>query len=215
MQPVDPVLKTRDKLIEVARQLFARNGIENTTMNDIAVACDKGRRTIYTYFKTKRDIYDAVIERESELIVKRLTHAVNSTDNPEERLHNYLTIRIEGVDKIVPTHPDNIVWSFFNGELKKVERIRKLVAAKEQELMQQILNDGIAAGVFDPSQAERLHSILFITIQALAATKLRNAPDEPLNASASAEIVDFIVDGIKSKNQQSSNNSSNKTPIQL
>lgn len=42
-------IKTREKLIEVARQLFARKGIENTTMNDIANASEKGRRTIYTY----------------------------------------------------------------------------------------------------------------------------------------------------------------------
>lgn len=45
------VSKTREKFIEVARQLFARKGIENTTMNDIASASDKGRRTIYTYLK--------------------------------------------------------------------------------------------------------------------------------------------------------------------
>ena len=45
------VSKTRERLIEVARQLFARKGVENTTMLDIANASDKGRRTIYTYFK--------------------------------------------------------------------------------------------------------------------------------------------------------------------
>ena len=28
--------KTRDMLIDVARQLFAKDGVENTTMNDIA-----------------------------------------------------------------------------------------------------------------------------------------------------------------------------------
>ena len=66
------VLKTREKLIEGARQLFAHKGIENTTMNDIATASDKGRRTIYTYFKNKREIYNAVIEQESERIVSNL-----------------------------------------------------------------------------------------------------------------------------------------------
>ena len=50
------VLKTREKLIEVARQLFVNKGIENTTMNDIANASDKGRRTIYTYFKNKKEV---------------------------------------------------------------------------------------------------------------------------------------------------------------
>ena len=51
------VLKTRAKLVDVARQLFAKKGVEATTMNDIAVASKKGRRTLYTYFKSKDQIY--------------------------------------------------------------------------------------------------------------------------------------------------------------
>ena len=58
------ILKTKDLMIEVARQLFARFGFTNTTMNDIADASKKGRRTLYTYFKNKDEIYHAVIERE-------------------------------------------------------------------------------------------------------------------------------------------------------
>ncbi|MDE6467203.1 MAG: TetR/AcrR family transcriptional regulator, partial [Duncaniella sp.] len=54
--------KTRERLLDVARQLFVSNGVERTTMNDIATASDKGRRTIYTYFKNKKEIYDAVVE---------------------------------------------------------------------------------------------------------------------------------------------------------
>ena len=52
--------KTREMLIDVARQLFAREGVDNTTMNDIAKASQKGRRTLYTYFKNKHDIYTAI-----------------------------------------------------------------------------------------------------------------------------------------------------------
>ena len=58
------ISKTRQKLVDVARQLFAKKGIENTTMNDIAVASGKGRRTLYTYFKNKEEVYYAVIAAE-------------------------------------------------------------------------------------------------------------------------------------------------------
>ena len=51
------VSKTKAKLVDVARQLFAKMGVENTTMNDIALASKKGRRTLYTYFKSKDEIY--------------------------------------------------------------------------------------------------------------------------------------------------------------
>ena len=70
--------KTRERLLDVARQLFASNGVEKTTMNDIATASDKGRRTIYTYFKNKKEIYEAVIERESEAIVQKLRARKNN-----------------------------------------------------------------------------------------------------------------------------------------
>ena len=56
------ISKTRQKLVDVARQLFAKNGLENTTMNDIALQSGKGRRTLYTYFKSKEEIYYAVID---------------------------------------------------------------------------------------------------------------------------------------------------------
>ena len=60
------MVRTRELLIDVARQLFARQGVAATTMNDIAEASGKGRRTIYTYFKNKNEIYWAVVEAESK-----------------------------------------------------------------------------------------------------------------------------------------------------
>ena len=95
------VMKTRDKFIEVARQLFARKGVENTTMNDIAAASDKGRRTIYTYFKSKRDIFNAVIESETDQILSRLRHIVSMPSSPEEKILDYIDCRFEAMKEIV------------------------------------------------------------------------------------------------------------------
>ncbi|HBK94018.1 MAG TPA: TetR family transcriptional regulator, partial [Porphyromonadaceae bacterium] len=50
--------------MEVARQLFAKKGVDSTTMNEIAEASGYGRRTLYTYFKNKKDVYKAVIGSE-------------------------------------------------------------------------------------------------------------------------------------------------------
>ena len=70
------VSKTRQKLVDVARQLFAKNGIANTTMNDIAVASGKGRRTLYTYF-SRKEVYYAVIESELERLSDKLDEVAN------------------------------------------------------------------------------------------------------------------------------------------
>ena len=98
------VLKTRDKLIEIARQLFAKQGIENTTMNDIASASEKGRRTIYTYFRNKRAIYNAVVKTESDKIVEKLADLVNKPEPVEQKLMDFIFVRFEAIkDRLLAT----------------------------------------------------------------------------------------------------------------
>ena len=132
------VLKTREKLIEVARQLFAHKGIENTTMNDIANASDKGRRTIYTYFKNKKEIYNAVIEQESEQIVSQLREIIVLKISPEEKLRRFLEIRFKpiknSISQLEPTK------RFFGRDIKRIERIKKLASEKEHEILKIILD---------------------------------------------------------------------------
>ena len=65
-------VNTRQLLMEKARQLFAKSGFENTTMNDIAEASQRGRRTLYTYFSRKKEIYNAVVESELESMYIKL-----------------------------------------------------------------------------------------------------------------------------------------------
>ena len=45
--------KTREMLVDVARQLFAKSGLENTTMNDIAIASRKGLSIRISKIKTR------------------------------------------------------------------------------------------------------------------------------------------------------------------
>ena len=85
------ISKTRQKLIDVARQLFAKNGLENTTMNDIAVASGKGRRTLYTYFKNKEEVYYAVIESELERLSDKLDEVAAKKIRPQEKIIEMVT----------------------------------------------------------------------------------------------------------------------------
>ena len=142
------VLKTREKLIEVARQLFAHKGIENTTMNDIANASEKGRRTIYTYFKNKKEIYNAVIEHESEHLVSKLREIVGLNITPVEKLRRFFEIRFELI-KDTSSGQNDSLKRFFMRDIKRGERIRRLALEKERILLNEIIQEGISQGFFD------------------------------------------------------------------
>ena len=80
------VSRTRKLLIDVARHLFAQKGLAATTMNDIAVVSQKGRRTLYTYFKNKEEIYYAVIQSEIERVSERMEDVANKNIECEQKI---------------------------------------------------------------------------------------------------------------------------------
>ena len=95
------VSKTRTKLVEVARQLFARKGVEATTMNDIAVASKKGRRTLYTYFKNKEQIYLAVAESELEVLSDTMEKVARKPIAVNQKILELITTHLDLIKMLV------------------------------------------------------------------------------------------------------------------
>ena len=119
------VSKTRAKLVDVARQLFAKNGVDNTTMNDIAVASTKGRRTLYTYFKSKEDIYVAVVESELDKLSEALDKVASEKIAPDVKILKLIETHLDAI-KLIVRRNGTLRASFFR-DIWRVERDRKSV----------------------------------------------------------------------------------------
>ena len=52
----------RERLVDAAGQLFHQQGVERTTLAEIATAADVPLGNVYYYFKTKDDIVNAVVD---------------------------------------------------------------------------------------------------------------------------------------------------------
>lgn len=191
------MVKTREILVDVARQLFAKGGVENTTMNDIAVASRKGRRTLYTYFKNKNELYRAVIESELQHLLQRLTNVANRELPPEEKLMGYITTRFDAIKETVVRN-GSLRAEFFR-DIWKVEQVRKNVDMEEIELLKKILQEGISAGVFRMFNVSAAASTLHYSLKGLDVPYIRGCfSDWGVDSSRLKEyITDFIIYGIK------------------
>lgn len=140
------IVKTKDLMIEVARQLFARVGFTNTTMNDIADASKKGRRTLYTYFRNKDEIFQAVIERELERLWHDMELIRRLPATPEEKI---LTMMLTHLDKIkdLVLRNGSLRAEFFR-DAWLVERARSSFDEKEIHQLQDLLEEGKRLGNF-------------------------------------------------------------------
>ena len=140
------VSKTKAKLVDVARQLFAKMGVENTTMNDIALASKKGRRTLYTYFKSKEDIYMAVVESELDMLSDMMKRVAEKNISPDEKMIEMIYTRLDAVKEVV--FRNGTLRANFFRDIWRVEKVRKRFDAKEILLFKDVLREGVEKGVF-------------------------------------------------------------------
>lgn len=140
------VSKTKAKLVDVARQLFAKMGVENTTMNDIALASKKGRRTLYTYFKSKEDIYMAVVESELDMLSDMMKRVAEKNISPDEKMIEMIYTHLDAVKEVV--FRNGTLRANFFRDIWRVEKVRKRFDAKEILLFKDVLREGVEKGVF-------------------------------------------------------------------
>lgn len=195
--------RTREKLIDVARNLFAHKGIENTTMGDIADASSKGRRTIYTYFRSKKAIYDAVIEAESEQIVNRMRKVYALDLPPLEKLRRFVIMRFEilkmEVENLSTPTPTDTIRALFTRDNKRYERILQIALEKERAMLNDILRQCMDVPEVDRRQLARLKVVMPLLQQGVDISFMRNNYEAlGLDEESFPNVVaDFILNGLR------------------
>lgn len=187
------VLKTRAQLVDVARQLFAKKGVEDTTMNDIAVASKKGRRTLYTYFKSKEQIYQAVVESELEMLSDHMEITAAKNLSPDAKIMELIINHLDSI-KMVVYRNGTLKANFFR-DIWRVETKRKYFDAKEIELFRKVLQEGKDEGIFQIDDVEITADILHYCIKGIEVPYIRGQIGENLDDETGWRYVKNIVYG--------------------
>src|SRR5574344_13064 len=191
------ISKTRQKLVDVARQLFAKNGIANTTMNDIAVASGKGRRTLYTYFSRKEDIYAAVIESELERLSDRLDEVAAKKIRPQDKIIELIYTHLSMIRETVVRN-GNLRAEFFRN-IWMVEKVRKNFDEDEIELFRKVFAEGKADGEFDIDNVELVADITHYCVKGLEVPYIYGRLGKGLTEETSKPLVAKFVYGALGK----------------
>ncbi|GAA6529106.1 MAG: TetR/AcrR family transcriptional regulator [Prevotella sp.] len=194
------ISKTRQKLVDVARQLFAKNGLNNTTMNDIAVASGKGRRTLYTYFKSKEDVYYAVIESELERLSDKLDEVASEKILPQDKIIELIYTHLSMIKETVMRN-GNLRAEFFRN-IWMVEKVRKNFDEDEIEIFRKVYADGKAEGEFDIENVDLVADITHYCIKGLEVPFIYGRLGHGLTEESSKPIVAKFVYGALGKRKE-------------
>ena len=159
------ISKTRMKLVEVARELFARKGMEATTMNDIATASGRGRRTLYTYFRNKEELYQAVIEGELDRLSELMDEVASADIAPENKLFMLAYTHLNAIKETVARN-GTLRAEFFRN-IWMVEKVRRTFDREERNILKRVLQEGVDKGTFRLSSVILMADIFLYALKGL------------------------------------------------
>ena len=136
----------RENILKIAQDIFSKYGYKKTTLDDIANAVRKGKSSLYYYFKSKEDLFQAVIMKEVEVLARELDKVVNRNTDPVDKLRDYLLTKITTFRNLA---------NFYNAlendvtAIGFIEEIKHRYEQDEIKLIKRILIEGVRKNDFE------------------------------------------------------------------
>lgn len=80
----------REEILDAAQKVFFEKGLQSSTMDEIAEAAELSKGTLYLYYKSKEDLYLAVMIRGMDVLHDIFTEAINDKDDPIKSIQSLL-----------------------------------------------------------------------------------------------------------------------------
>ncbi len=186
----------RDKIISSAAKVFGREGFRKTRMNDIAKEAGMGKSSIYHYFISKEEIFEAVVEKEANYLKSEIINATREVNDPCKRMKAYVFARMKAFNTSINLY--NAVKTNYLNHLPFIERVRKKYDKEEKKMVSAILKDGIRKKIFAVSNVELATIAIVTAIKGLEIPMLikENTTETERRAE---QLLTFLFYGITSK----------------
>jgi AcrR family transcriptional regulator len=134
-------IDVKNRIIEVAQDIFRRYGFRKSTMDEIAAAAGKGKSTLYHYFKSKEEVFAAVIEKESIIMFRELNKIITANIDCKTKIKKYITTRMELINELSNLY--SAIKSDYLNHFNFIQKYRVKYDEYEILFIEQILQDGI------------------------------------------------------------------------
>lgn len=195
-QPNSGKEEVREQLVQAARQVFARYGYKKTALDDISKEARKGKSTIYYYFKSKDDIFKAVIDAEAEIRKKTIDDQISEIEDPQQKLKTYIYVRMLSLKKVGNYY--EAIKNDLLDNLYFVNSLRVNHFDEEIELVKNLLLQGVEKGVYTIPNPELTAKTIVTLLQGFEVPLIqKNISDEELQKSVD-EMLNILFFGIAS-----------------
>jgi AcrR family transcriptional regulator len=88
----------RTSIIDAARSVFARKGFAGSIIDEIANEAGIAKGTVYLYFRSKKQIYRAVLDQDMEFVKKGTLDAIDAAKSLKDKIRAFTLTRLENAE---------------------------------------------------------------------------------------------------------------------
>lgn len=182
---------TRCEIVKAAQDIFARFGFKKTTVNDIARAAHKAKSSIYRYFKSKEEIFQTIVEKESQILKEKIERSIDAQSNPGEKIRAYVITRMTVLEKLANFY--SALKDEYLEHYGFIETIRKKYLKDEIRMIEKILRTGVEQDAFVIKDLELTAFTIVVALKGLEYPQI--AESKMLNTKQSINSLLGILFG--------------------
>ncbi len=179
------------EVIEAAKVLFQRYGLKKTTMEDIAKFVGKGKSTLYYYFRSKIEIFEAVIENEIRELFESIEIAASKEVTARQKLKVYWLTRLQKLEKMC--NLSQVLKEEIMDHAITIFNLKRKHLQEELTLVKGFLIFGIENEEFRPETEEHIELLCRVIVASLRGFELSNMEVFEIEKDYIRHI-DFLID---------------------
>jgi AcrR family transcriptional regulator len=131
----------RENIISAAGRVFGRQGFKEARMEKVAEEAGMGKSSLYYYFLSKEELFEAVVEREAEYLKAEIIKATKDITDPYKRMKIYVIARMKAFNKSINLY--TAVKTNYLDHLPFIDKVRTKYDKEEMKMVESILKDGV------------------------------------------------------------------------
>ncbi|MEL7255237.1 MAG: TetR/AcrR family transcriptional regulator [Pseudomonadota bacterium] len=205
MPQENPPSDRRSEIIDIATGLFLETGFAGTSISTVASACGITKASLYHHFTGKDQLFAACVTHGYRAALDEVKKIAHSDMDPEAKLRHAIDVLYEvtvmsSVGKMSPLIAE--VSNAFPGVARSFHQD---YISPQEDLIQNIIDEGVAKGVFRPCPPHLLMHVLMGPIVTLSLSRQMFGGLEDLDSHFPVEDLknghtDFLIQSLKDGN---------------
>ena len=193
---VDKKAKQKE-ILQAAMRVFARKGVANTKMIDVAREAGIGKGTIYEYFDSREQMLHMAFSYLLHRIKKLVVHRVDEAMDPREKIRTGFLAYLDVATMKIEDYAD-ILMDFWAQSVRQRGSESDFfinlqhIYQDYRDLVVPALQEGMEQGLFRPMDPEKVASALIATCEGLLLQWLSNREGFDLLEHGKAAVQLFL-----------------------